>query len=366
MDTIDIAVVGGGVTGLASAVALAESGYSVCVLEREARPGMGTSTHNSGVIHGGLYYPPGTLKARLCVEGRRLLYEYCAAHHVPHARCGKLIVAANEAEVPQLLDLKARGDANGVEGLQIVDSVFVTRREPAIHATAAILSPETGIVEPEAFVRALAGDLVDRGGFVLPSTPLTAADIRCDRVVLTTPREQFAARWIVNAAGLHSDDVSALVGGMPFHIYPCRGEYAELVPSKRHLINAAVYPLPHASGHGLGVHLTKTTWGTVLIGPTIRYQDAKDDYEHDRLPLEAFVDATRALMPSITIEDLRLGGTGIRAKFHPPEESFADFFIDRDAENPRLVQVAGIDSPGLTSCLAIGQRVAGLVKEADA
>ena len=365
MDTIDIAVVGGGVTGLASAAALAEAGYSVCVLEREPKPGMGTSTHNSGVIHGGISYPAGTLKARLCVEGRHLLYEYCEAHGIPHGRCGKIIVATTAAEVPQLEVLKMRGDDNGVEGLEIVDAAFVTAREPAVHAVAALFSPETGIVEPESLVRTLAGQVRDLGGFVLTATPLVGAETYGDRIVLATPRERFAARWVINAAGLYADEVSALLGGTRFRIYPCRGEYAELAPSKQHLINAAVYPLPPASGHGLGVHLVRTTWGTVLVGPTVRYQDRKDDYEDSRLPLEAFVDATRAMMPTISADDLRLGGSGIRAKFHPPEQQFADFLIQRDCVNPRLVQVAGIDSPGLTSSLAIGRRVVEIVRKAD-
>jgi L-2-hydroxyglutarate oxidase LhgO len=354
-----IVVVGGGVVGLACGLAVARRGRAVCVIERHPRVAQESSTHNSGVIHAGLYHPPDSLKTRLCHEGRERLYAFCRQFDVPHRSCGKLIVAA-PGEEARLDDLVRRAAANGVL-LQDADSAFVRRIEPRVSASRAVWSPATGWVEAEAFARRLASEFARVGGVLLTGTRLLALEPRAGGMAVTTEREVIEAETVVNAAGLQAHVVSAMSGGEPFRIYPCRGEYAELAPRARHLVNGLVYPVPHPSGHGLGVHLTRTNGGAVWIGPTIRYQDDPDDYERGRLSVEAFLEPTRVLLPDVTLEDLRLGGSGIRAKLHPPEEAFADFLIRRDANVPAIVHAAGIDSPGLTASLAIGEYVAAML-----
>jgi L-2-hydroxyglutarate oxidase LhgO len=356
-------IVGGGVTGMAAAGAIAAAGRSVVVLERHPRPGMEMSTHNSAVIHAGLYYPPNSLKGTLCLEGAERLYKFCEQHDVPHERCGKFVAASTAEEVTLLERLKAGAEGNGVKHLSIVGEAEVKKREPKIRALAAMWSPDSGRVEAEALVRTLRKIAVSHDAIVLCGTALVDADATQDGFRLTTERETILARAVVNAAGLYADDVSRMLGGEAFRIYPVRGEYAELKPARSSWLNGLVYPLPHASGHGLGVHFTKTVGGRVMLGPTAHYQQDKDDYERNRLPLEHFLDSAKLLMPELTLDDLVYGGTGIRAKLHPPEEKFADFIIRRDTKQPALVQAAGIESPGLTACLAVAARISALVGE---
>jgi L-2-hydroxyglutarate oxidase LhgO len=356
-----VVVVGAGVVGLASALALSQRGRAVCVIERHPRAGQDTSTHNSGVIHGGLYHPPGSLKTLLCHEGRERIYAFCRKFDVPHARCGKVIVAA-PGEEAELQAVARAAAANGVR-LEELDAHGLRQREPYVSGIAALWSAETGWLEAEAYVRQLAGEAQRLGAVILCGTPVVAIEPESDTsLTVVTPRERIEASAVVNAAGLFADDVSRIAGGEPFTIYPCRGEYAELAPRARHLVRGLVYPVPHPSGHGLGVHLTRTIGGAVWIGPTIHYQHDKADYERDRLPLAAFLEPTRRLLPDVTADDLRLGGSGLRAKLHPPEDAFADFLIRRDVRVPALIHAAGIDSPGLTASLAIGERVAGIVE----
>jgi L-2-hydroxyglutarate oxidase LhgO len=351
-----IVVIGGGVVGLSCALAVARRGQAVCVLERHGRPGQESSTHNSGVIHAGLYHPPASLKTRLCHEGRERLYSFCREHDIPHRACGKLIVASKGEEAA--LDALARSAA--ANGARVFDATpaFVRATEPEVAADRALWSPDTGWVEAEAYVHRLVSELERHSGVLLVGSPLKGIEPRGAGFAVVTERETIDAARIVNAAGLYAHHVSKLAGGDSFTIYPCRGEYAELAPRARHLVRGLVYPVPHESGHGLGVHLTRTHSGAVWIGPTIRYQDDPSDYERDRLPLEAFLEPTQRLLPSITLDDLRLGGSGIRAKLHPPSERFADFLIRADVRVPGLIHAAGIDSPGLTASLAIGEYVA--------
>lgn len=375
MDRANVVIIGGGVVGCALACEIAAGTEDVFLLEQMPKLGMATSTRNSGVVHSGIYYPPGSLKARLCVSGNVLTKEFCAAHGVPHSNCGKLVVASHESEVAGLEKLAANGRANGVEGLRMVDRARIREREPHITAVAALEVPSTGIVEAEALVKAYARIAVDRGANILDHARVVELQPCSDSIAVvieigdpadpaSLQRESIEARCVVNAAGLYADEVAALLGNKSYRIYPVRGEYAEVNRSRAHLVNALVYPLPHPGGLTLGVHLTRTMWGTILVGPSARYVDEKNDYEHDRLPVEDFLHSAQALLPELKLEDLHLAYSGLRPKLVPPtEHGIADFIITRDPAHSRAIQLVGIESPGLTAALAIARHVAPLVAE---
>jgi len=372
MEQANVLIIGGGVIGCAIAHALAERWDDVFVVEQNPRLGMATSTRNSGVIHSGIYYPKGSLKARLCVEGNRLDYEFCAKHNVPHRHSGKIVVASNAQQESQLAALKKRGEENGVQGLRLIGPAEIRAREPHIRGTAALEVPSAGVLSPEDFVRAFARLATDRGASLVTHARVTALEPaqNCIRATVrigdesVAQNETFEARSVINAAGLYADEIAAMLGNRSWKIYPVRGEYCEIRGPRASLVQNLVYPLPHVHGLSLGVHFTKTLWGTVLLGPTATYVNGKENYERARLPIGDFVTSAKVLLPEIEQPDLQLAYSGLRAKLVPPEgKGIADFVITRDPQMPQAIHLVGMESPGLTSAPAIARYVAPMVSE---
>lgn len=361
--TANVVIIGGGVIGAAIAAEVSRFADDVFLLEALPRLGLGASTRNSGVIHRGIYYKAGSLKAVHCVRGVPMMYEFCAKHGVPHQRIGKLIVADSEDHLPQLEELIRRAELNGVDDLRIIDRREIQKIEPNIVSPIAIHSPNTGIVEAEELVKTLARLAQSNGAHILTNTKVIGAEVSNGLTAIRTEREEVQARVVINAAGLFSDEVARMFGYDQHTVYPCRGEYAEIIPSRSHIVNGLVYPLPMPTGHGLGVHFTRTTGGTLQIGPNARYRQSKDDYESDRTPLEEHYELAKIMCPSLRLEDLRLSYTGIRPRLTPEHvHTIADWVIEHDPRWPQVIHLIGIESPGLTACLSIGQSVAEMVR----
>jgi glycerol-3-phosphate dehydrogenase len=369
VDQANIVIIGGGVVGCAIARALSKRWSDVFVLEALPKIGMGASTRNSGVIHSGLYYVPGSLKARHCIRGNQLTYEFCAAHSVPHRRTGKLVVASAPAEAEELAALKKNGEANGVENMRLIDRAGIRAREPHVEGFQAIEIPSTGIVGSEELVKAHARIATDQGAHIVVHAKVERLEPSRDGIRITSTAGEIEARCLVNSAGLFADEIAEILGSpmAANRIYPVRGEYCELVRAKQDWLRGLVYPLPHPEGVSLGVHLTKTVWGGVLVGPTARYLDDKNNYERDREPVAAFVRGAKQLLPEIELSDLIPAYSGIRAKLTPPGgrpgKGAADFIIQRDPQFPCVVQLLGIESPGLTSAPSIAEQVRDLAAE---
>lgn len=390
---VDVVVIGGGVVGCATAMALSSRpGVTVEILEAEERVAVHQTGHNSGVIHSGLYYKPGSLKARNCTEGRQALYAFLEAKGIPHRRCGKLVVATRPDELPRLDDLLARGIANGLEGLRRVGPDEMREIEPHVAGLAGLVVPGTGVVDYVEVTKSYAAAVVEAGGRVTAGARVTGVRPESDRVVLETSKGVRAARFVVNCGGLQSDRIALRCGVDPgVRIVPFKGEYYDVVPSRRDLVRGLIYPVPDPRFPFLGVHFTRGVHGEVHAGPNavlawdregygpwaFRWRDAWDTLTWPGfLRLAArfwrmgaaealrsfsrhmFVSALRRLVPDVGNRDVTTGVPGIRAQALGRDGALVDDFVI--APGPRSIHVLNAPSPAATASLAIGRSVADL------
>jgi len=393
--TYDIAIIGGGIVGLATARALLERTPSLHLVlcEKEAELGTHQTGHNSGVIHSGIYYKPGSFKARLCVEGVRLMTDFCDKHAIKYDRCGKVIVATSDDEIPRLKTLYERGVANGVPGVAMIDAGRVREIEPHVRAVAGIHSPNTAIVDYGEVTTALGQELVARGVTIEYNFPVSAITrVRGGGVAVSTQHHTITARRIVNCAGLYSDVVARLAGAAAeVQIIPFRGEYYFLRPERERLVRGLIYPVPDPEFPFLGVHFTRTIHGEVEAGPNAVLAFAREGYRwtrvrprelagtlryagfwtmarkywrvgawevHRSLSKKKFVESLQRLVPELRAADIAPGGSGVRAQAVRPDGTLLDdFSIVSSAD---AIHVLNAPSPGATASLAIGRHIAGL------
>lgn len=358
-------VIGAGVVGLAVARAMAARGREVIVLEAGEAVGIGTSSRNSEVIHAGLYYPRGSLKAELCVRGRAMLYEYCDAHGVPYNRCGKLLVATARNQLPQLAAIQQKALENGVTDLVRISGADATALEPHLQCVEAMLSPQTGIIDSHQFMLALQGDAERDGANIAFHTPVTQVDARDRCFIVETGGEaplRFQADCVINSAGLFANDIARRIRGLdPRHVPPlyfAKGNYFSV--SGRTPFDRLIYPMPNEAG--LGVHLTIDMGGQAKFGPDVEWIQ-KIDYSVDAQRATGFYAAIRAYWPDLPNDALQPAYAGIRPKLSGPGQPAADFVIQGRAAHgvAGLVNLFGIESPGLTASLAIAEKVARML-----
>jgi len=360
-ETVNSVVIGAGVVGLAVARALALSGRETIVLEAADAIGTGTSSGNSEIIHAGIYYPKGSLKALLCVRGKQLMYDYCASHGVEHRRCGKLIVATNEAQLETIHDIKGKAEANGVMDLKWLNAAECVKMEPALNAVGAYLSPSTGLIDSHGLMLAYQGDLEDAGGMIAFNSPAVAANVTDDGITLEVGGDAgmiLQCQTLVNSAGLEAQNVASKITGLPTSSIPPRylakGNYFTL--SGKSPFSRPIYPVPEKAG--LGVHLTVDLGGQAKFGPDVEWID-EIDYVVDPSRGDKFYAAIREYWPDLKDGALQPGYAGIRPKLQALSEIAKDFVIqDRSSHGVKgLINLYGIESPGLTSSLAIAEEV---------
>ncbi len=365
MDSVECVVIGAGIVGLAVARALARAGREVVILEAEDAIGTHTSSRNSEVIHAGIYYPRGSLKARACVAGRGQLYQYCDQHGVPYRRCGKLIVATSEEQIPELKAIQQKAFANGVSDIEEIPSAAAMRMEPALRCVAALLSPSTGIIDSHALMLAYLGDAESAGAMLALRSPVTEVRASAGNFVLQVGGEeptQIESKLLVNSAGLRAPSIARRISGFPPEKIPkelyAKGNYYAL--TGRPPFSRLVYPVPEPGG--LGVHVTLDLAGQARFGPDVEWVE-QIDYEVNPRRAERFYAAIRSYWPALRDGALSPAYAGIRPKISGPNEPAADFTLQGPAEHglAGLVNLFGIESPGLTASLALADDVSALL-----
>lgn len=369
MSDVGLAIVGGGLIGMACAARLARAGLAPVLIEQHDDFGTETSSRNSGVIHAGLYYAPGSLKALTCVEGRARLYARCAREGIPHRRCGKLVVASELAELPQLEALLDRGLRNGAGRLRMLEAPALHRLEPHVRACAALWSPQTGIVDTHALLRSYRHEALRHGAELCKATRVDAlepssGEIRVHTRARDGERTVLRAERVINAAGLEADRLAQSAGldidALGYRLHLCKGDYFALASGCRGLVRHLVYPVPvHA---GLGIHVTLDLAGALRAGPDTEYV-ATARYDIDPGKATTFAAALRRYLPAIDAHQLRPDYAGIRPKLQGPSQAARDFVIESAAAHgaPGLINLLGIESPGLTASEAIAERVAAMI-----
>jgi L-2-hydroxyglutarate oxidase LhgO len=361
---IDVAIIGAGVIGLATAREITQGKKQVFVFEKNRTFGLETSSRNSEVIHAGIYYPEDSLKARLCIEGKNLLYNFCDKHNIAHKKCGKIIVAADENEISWLEELHKQGTKNGVDDLVLLSRTEANRLEPNVEADAGLLSPSSGILDSHNLLKFLYSQARERGAaFVFGTEVVGVERIGTRYKVEIKDRDgisAFVAHTVVNCAGLNSDRIAQLAGidvtKSGYKLHYCKGEYFSLDSKYRNLISRLIYPAPEQAGHG--IHWRQALDGRVLLGPNAQYVEALD-YSVDETHKQHFYNSVKKFLPFVELEDLAPESAGIRPKLQGPRGDFRDFVITHEekAGLPGLVNLIGIESPGLTAALAIARYV---------
>ena len=393
----DIAVIGGGIVGMSFAMQAAEAfpQARIVVLEKEDSLARHQTGHNSGVIHSGVYYKAGSLKARLCVAGAREMVDFCAHHSIPHEVCGKLIVAVNEAEAPRLDDLRARGEANGLTGLRLLERAAMREIEPHVGGVRALMVPATGITDYAQVTAKYAELAMGRGVTVKTNAGVTGFGRTASEIVVKSGAGEFASRYVVNCAGLYSDRVAQLAGHDPgMMLVPFRGEYYDLAPSRAGLVRGLIYPVPDPAYPFLGVHFTRRIHGNVDAGPNAVLAFRREGYRRSDFDLaetmqvfeysgframarrhwknglsemhrswskRQFVQSCQLLVPEVRMEDMTAGGSGVRAQAVAPDGTLVDDF--RFVAQERFLHVLNVPSPAATASLPIGREIVEMVRK---